>query len=183
MFDWLDTRTQALLHGSDPDKIAPPLDAAFSLILLERGQSLELFQRALSRIFEPEKLDNIRTLLDRPCPYVVETSFSFENASLGQFELICANSISVILRDDVALDGDANYLDNLYHTLRRSEEFQLIYGTLLTIPTDDRGQNFCDQFFGSVNFMPPISFSTTLKKGRIMQHWAGNIGAQIEFGL
>src|SRR5271157_3557955 len=109
--DWLDTQTNAILQGSDPPKIAPSLDADFSLVLLRCGQNRELHRRALSRILEPEKHETIDIVLEKPCPFVIASSLSYESASLGQFELICADSISVILRDDVAFDGELDYLD------------------------------------------------------------------------
>ena len=119
MSEWLDTETQAILQGKDPPKIAPPLEAGFSLILLERGQNIELLHRALSRILDLEKYDTISALLEKPCPFIIQASLSYEEASLGQFELICADSISVILRDNVALDGETDYPENLYQSLRR----------------------------------------------------------------
>jgi hypothetical protein len=180
MTQWLDTQTKAILQGKDPPRIAPPLEAGFSLILLERGQNSELFQRAISRILEPEKNKTMHDISNKPCPIAIQSLISYENASLGQFELICADSISVILRDDVAMDGESDYLESLYQSLRRSQEFQIVLASLLTVPVGDRGQNFCDQFLGCTKVLPPITISTTFKKARIMQHWAGQIGAEFE---
>jgi hypothetical protein len=181
MSEWLDTQTKALLQGIDPSKIAPPTEIDFSIVLLEHGQNMELLQRALSRILEPEKQETICELLEKPCPLVIQSSLSYESASLGQFELICADSISVILHDDVASEGESDYLENLYQSLRQSQEFQAVLATLLTVPIDDRGQNFCNQFLGGGNVLPPITFSTTFKKARIMRHWARKIGADVEW--
>lgn len=178
--EWLDTQTSAILHGSDHPRVAPSLDADFSLVLLRFGGSQDLNRRALSRILAPEKQETIDDVLDKPCPFVIESSVSYEDASLGQFELVCADSVAVILRDDVAFDGDLDYLDNLFRSLCRSEEFQRVTVTLSGIPSDDRGRNFCDQFLGAVDVLPPLTFPTMRKKARIMQHWGGKIGAVVE---
>jgi hypothetical protein len=178
--EWLDTQTSAILHGSDHPKIAPSLDADFSLVLLRWGGSHQLNARALSRIFAPEKQDTIDDVLDKPSPFVVESSLSYESASLGQFELVCADSVAVILRNDVAFDGELDYLDNLFRSLCRSEEFQRVTVTLSGIPSDERGRNFCDQFLNAVDVLPPLTFPAMRKKARIMQHWGGKIGAIVE---
>ncbi len=84
---WLDTQTNAILQGIDPPKFAPSLDAGYSLVLLEHGQNRELEQRALSRILDLEKHEIIAGLLEKPCPFVIRSSITFGDASLGQFEL------------------------------------------------------------------------------------------------
>jgi hypothetical protein len=179
MSDWLDTQTRVILEGVDSPRVAPSLDADFSLVLLDRGRHLEHVERALSRIFEPEYYEKIPHLLAKTCPLIIESSISYEEASLGQFELICADSISVILRDDVALDGDYAYLENLYRSLRMSREFEHVTVTILSLPMDRRAQSFSDQFSGCENLVLPLALPTTRKKARIMQHWAGKIGARM----
>jgi hypothetical protein len=179
MSRWLDTQTKAILQNIDPPKSAPSLEADFSLVLLQRGQRPELDARALLRIL-PEKCEKVPELLDKLCPCVIESSLSYENASLGQFELICADSISVILRDEVVLDGEHDYLKDLFGSLRQSPEFHSVTLTLLRLPMDDRGNDFCDQFLGGTNILPPLTFPATRQKARIMEHWARKIGAQIE---
>jgi hypothetical protein len=183
MSEWLDTQTQAILQGNDPPKFAPSVAADFSLVLLDRGLCLERHQKALTKFFPPEKHVSIPGLLERACPLVIVSSISYGDAMLGQFELICADSISVVLRDEVASEGEPDYLENLFQMLRKSQEFETISVTLLKIPQNDHGNNFCDQFLGGVNVLPPISFTTTQKKARIMRHWAEKIGVEMEMNI
>lgn len=177
---WLDTQTKAILQGSDPPKASPSLEADFSLILLDGGQNVDHFRRALSRILDLEELENLEIFAEKSCPFVIRSSMTYGDASLGQFELICANAVSIIVRDEVALDGEPDYLKDLFQTLRQSNEFQLVTLSLLALPSDERGRNFCDQFLGGPEFLPPITLSTTRKKSRIMQHWAQKIGVRLE---
>jgi hypothetical protein len=183
MPQWLDTQTKAILQNADPPKCAPPLAAEYSLVLLEKGQWPELHRRALCRILGPEKAEITPELLGRACPYVIESSLTYASSSLGQFELICGNSISVILRDEVALDGECDYLRSLFQSLRQSPEFQIVTLTLLHLPEDERGKDFGDQFLGGENALLPVVVAATRKKARIMEHWARKIGARVELGF
>ena len=86
--EWLDTQTKMQLAADPPDKLAPPTVGGFSLVLLNRGPNRQRVEGVL------------RTLVDDPtsivtkCPCIVRRGLSLADALLGQFELICADSIS-----------------------------------------------------------------------------------------
>ncbi len=45
--DWLDTQTKAQLEKNPPEKLAPPVVARYSLVLLERGSDSQRVDRTL----------------------------------------------------------------------------------------------------------------------------------------
>jgi hypothetical protein len=48
-----------------------------------------------------------------------------------------------------------------------------------SVPDDERGTRFLDQFFGKALQLPATRF-VAHKKARIMRHWASKLGAVVE---
>jgi hypothetical protein len=172
--DWLDTETQAQLASSPPEKLAPPTVAGYSLVLLEIGANRRRVAQTLERLIDQTVPKT------PPCPCVVQRELSLADAMQGQFELICADSVSVFIDDDVIRNAKAKYLDELFGKLRRSPEFQPVRLRVHMVPDGERGANFLRQFFGR-EIKTPFFRRVTRKKARIMQHWGEKIGAIVEW--
>lgn len=172
--DRLNTQTEACLQKDPPDKLAPALVDGFSLVLLERGPDRDRVVKA------------IQALADNPaaafgeCPVVLRRNLTLTDALFGQFELICSDSISVFLRDDVVRCADPNYLLNLYGQLRTGEEFSPVTVHLTSIPDDENGRRFLLQFFGQFLGVE-TTHTVARKKARIMAQWGARLGIAIEF--
>lgn len=171
--DWLDTQTKAQLAADPPDKLAPPIVSGFSLVLLQRGPDRLRVERILTRLVV--NLASIST----ECPCVVRRGLSLADALLGQFEFICADSISIFVGDEVAQNAPPTYLNDLFGRLRKSPEFQLVTVCVRSVPDDDRGIRFLEQFFGHALKLPATQV-VAYKKARIMQHWASKLGAVVD---
>jgi hypothetical protein len=171
--DWLDTQTKAQLAESPPDKLAPPVVAGFSLVLLERGPDRRRVDQTLQALVANP------ACAPSACPCVVQRGLAFTDALQGQFELICADSISVFVNDDVLRTANASYLQELFQTLRKSPEFQPVTVCVHSVPIDDGGMRFLHQFFGELPRLP-ATHVVARKKARIMQHWGSKLGAVIE---
>jgi hypothetical protein len=107
-----------------------------------------------------------------------------EDATIGQFELVCCEAISAVIRSQVAGEADHGYLAELLQKISRSPEFQPVTIRIDEVPLNEAGRKFVDQFLGmdieklrDLGF--PQRFSVTAKKARIMKHWATRIGAQV----
>jgi hypothetical protein len=113
MFTWLDTETKAMLQQAPPEKLAPPDTGMFTLVLLQKGNDLTRIVQALTRIpgLSREKAEH---LAKWACPLRVAGSLSLGDAMLGQFELVCCDSIAVFLRDEVVASAERQYLVELY---------------------------------------------------------------------
>ena len=172
--DWLDTETQAQLAASPPEKLAPPTVSGYSLILLDIGPNRQRVAQAL------ELLIDQHVPKTPPCPCVVQRELSLADAMQGQFELICADSVSVFIDDDVARNAKPNYLDELFKNLRGSREFQPVRLQVHMVPDGERGANFLRQFFGR-EIKTPFFRRVARKKARIMQHWGEKVGAIVEW--
>jgi hypothetical protein len=179
---WLDTQTKEILKGSPPEKEAPALAAGFSLILLEKCSDSKTLQRALDRVLGVE-LERIPRILEQECPVLIKEGLPEEDALLGQFELICVDSLSVFIRDDVVAEGDLSYLSELYLNLRRSPEFEKVLLRVSYVPNNEEGEKFWDQFISSKRLSAPIDLTVTRKKARIMVHWGKRIGAELAVDL
>jgi hypothetical protein len=171
--DWLDTQTKEQLEPCPPQKLAPPVVAGYSLILLEQGP-------------DPQRMDRTLRLLARdtikspyPCPGVIQSMLSLTDALLGQFELICADSISVFLDDEVWQNAKKSYLNDLFQTLRQSTEFQPVRVSIPSLPDGERVAPFLEQFFGEAR-TPPITQVVARKKSRIMRHWGSKLDISVE---
>ncbi|HTQ39204.1 MAG TPA: hypothetical protein VMJ32_09245 [Pirellulales bacterium] len=171
--NWLDTQTKAQLQKSPPDKLAPPAVDGYSLVLLERGTDRERVYKTIEAL-----ADNPNKIISK-CPVVVRQHLTLTDALEGQFELICTDSISIFLDDNIVRDGECEYLDDLYRNVRKSTEFEPVNIELRSIPNNESGKRFLRQFFGQVLGVPP-KHTVTRKKARIMVHWGNKLGAVIE---
>jgi len=179
MSSWLDTETKALLQKSPPDKLAPPDTAGFTLVVLSiYGHNNTHVVRAIKRILGTSE-DAASRLLTRPLPFAVKAGLSYADASLGQFELISSDAISVLLNDEVFNEGAQEYLDQLYATLLQSSEFEIVAVRIQSIPSTDRGGEFIDQFLGNDDSWRSAELKLPRKKARIMEHWAKKIGGLV----
>lgn len=103
---------------------------------------------------------------------------------LGQFELACCDAVAVFLRDEVVAANDAAYLAEVYSDLLASEEFRPVGIEIRSVPNDERGRRFVDQFIGADEALPPpvalpIRRTVTGKKARFTRHWGQKIGADV----
>jgi len=182
---WLDTETKAMLQQAPPEKLAPPTTGLFTLVLLHKGKDTNLV-RALARIpgISPGKAIN---LSERHCPLPVVSGLSLGDVMLGQFELVCCDSISVFLRTEVVSSAEQWYLAQLYQQFRRSPEFERVTVTIASVPQTALGEQFVDQFLGGADIVPRLvsaglhSYRESMmrKKARIMAHWAQKIRAEV----
>ncbi len=171
--DWLDTQTKAQLQKNPPDKFAPPVVDGYSLILLERGTDSERIYRTIQSLAEDASI----ALLE--CPFIVRQHLSLTDALQGQFELICSDSISIFLDDNVVRHAESAYLNDLYRTVHKSEEFEPVKIRLKFVPDHEDGKRFLRQFFGQVLGVSE-THTVTRKKARIMVHWGNKLGAIVE---
>jgi hypothetical protein len=182
---WLDTETKALLQQSPPEKYAPPDTGIFTLVLLRKGNDLTRLAQALARVpgLSSEKAERI---VSSCCPLPVARSLSLHDALLGQFELVCCDSISVFVRDEVVWSASSDYLPRLYSHLQRSPEFENVSISVTLIPQSDQGRRFVDQFLGGMSQLSSCphrgyfcEITAMRKKARIMVHWAKKVGADV----
>lgn len=182
---WLDAETRAILDPAPPEEYVALGVSGFTLVLLERGFQVDRLVRAFQRI----QLDRGRiadSLLFAPCPAVVRSGLTLDQAIVGQFELVCCDCISVFLRDEIAAEGATEYLRSIYSRLRGSPEFQPVFIAITLVPDTDAGRRFCDQFLstalekrvrhGSEGIVRDRVFR---KKARMMAHWASETGVQL----
>jgi hypothetical protein len=184
MSEWLDTETKAMLQQSPPEKLAPPDTGMFTLVLLEKGNDRDWITRALRRI-PGMRVERATVLAERSCPVVVAAGLSLADAMLGQFELICCDSVSVFLKDEIVAFGDRQYLDALYQQVRNSPEFQPIAVTVGSLTGATSIAQFLYQFLGAPDASAAILAGhlrydrMMRKKARIMEHWARKIGVEV----
>ncbi len=179
---WLDTETKAILHRSPPAKRAPSDTTAFALVLLAapRGNT-ERLAAAVERIRGGTRDDALR-VLRRRLPTPVKRSLSYEDALLGQFDLIACDAVSVFLSDDVVRCGSKSYLAELFADLCESPEFRTVTIRIESMPGDAQGRDFLDRFTGAAAPELPLELPVMRKKARIMDHWAAKIGGRVVLG-
>jgi hypothetical protein len=125
------------------------------------------------------------SLAAQPCPVHIVRSLSLADAMLGQFELVCCNSISVFLRDEIVFPGERQYLSELYQQVESSPEFESVTVTLGSLPDSVSSRRFLDQFLGPADAASALLAGhlrgerMMRKKARILQHWAKKTGAEI----
>jgi len=179
MSSWLDTETKALLEESPPEKLAPADTATFSLVLLAAyREDRERLVRAVERVVRKGRQD-AEYRADRQRPTIVTSDLTHTEAVIGQFELVSCDAISVFLCDDVIAGSDGAYLSGLYASLLQSEEFRETTVHIESIPDNDAGDRFREQFLGDKGPAPPADLAVALKKARIMAHWGDKIGARV----
>ena len=182
MSTWLDTETKAILQRSPPEKLAPPDTGPFALVLLAtQRESRERLVAAVERVRETTR-DEALKILAQPLPVVVKWGLSHEDALLGQFEFIACDAISVFLANEVVCNAPKGYLDELYATVRRSQEFELVSIRIESMPVDPKGRDFVDRFIGVAAPQFPLELTAMKKKARIMEHWATKIGGRVVVG-
>lgn len=185
MHRWLDTETKAILQPAPPDKYAPPDTDTFALVLVERGKDAARMAESFENISGLSK-ERATTLLTHSCPVPVLCDLSITDAVLGQFELVCSDSISLFVRNEIVL-SDGDYLTRLCSQCRWSSEFEWLNFKVTSIPRTDHGRRFVRQFLGaaaglSYDANPDFLFEDQVmrKKARVMAHWARKIGARVD---
>ena len=181
--NWLDTETKAILQRDNQPPLAPATVPEFALVLGASGVDRERLIRAVCRINDCDRSTTIE-LLRQPLPLVINSDLTEEDATLGQFELVCCAAVSAIVRSEVAVDGGRDYLSQLLANVSCSFEFRPVTLRIDDVPMSEAGQRFLDQFLGmdlarlrELGF--PRRFTMPAKKARIMKHWAARIGAQV----
>jgi len=182
--NWIDTETKAILQRQNEPPLAPSKVAEFALVLGPKGVERERLIRAVCRINDCSRSAAI-ALLGRPSPVTINLDLTEENATLGQFELVCCEAIAAVVRSEVAGEADRGYLADLLQKVSRSPEFKPITIRIDSVPMNESAQRFVDQFLGldvkrlsELGF--PRRFTIPLKKARIMKHWAARVGAQVQ---
>jgi hypothetical protein len=185
MSTWLDTETKALLQQIPPEKFAPPDTGTFTLVLLEKGRDVVRVAQSLARVSGVRE-EKVKHLVSQCCPVPVASSLSMADALLAQFELVCCDSVSVFLKDEVVSSASRSYLTRLYSQFKSSPEFDDVIVTVSSIPKTDQGIRVVDQFFGGVEWVScdvPAGYSyrgiMKRKKARILTHWAKKIGGEV----
>jgi len=182
MTTWLDTQTEALLQPLGPQKETAVGTVGYSVVLLDGGVNAPLFRRAVGRI-HPGNEAVIADICRGPGPWVVRSELSRAEAMRGQFELICADAVSVFLRDEVVRSGEPAYLETLFANLAASPEFEWVRLVFRLPLSDEREQAFWQQFVGpdptswaDMEARMPLHLRTRRKKARIMHHWVRKYG-------
>jgi hypothetical protein len=182
MNGWLDTETKALLQRSPPEKLAPSDTATFTVVLLAvPRESPERLVRAVTCMLDATR-DEALQVLALPLPTPIKSGLSYQDALLGQFELIACDAISVFLADEVVGNAPASYLAELYDDVRHSPEFELVSVRIESVPVNAKGRDFWDRFIGAAVPQLPMKLTVMKKKARIMAHWLEKIGGRIVVG-
>ncbi len=182
MNTWLDTETRALLQRTPPDKLAPPDTATFALVLLAvQRERLERLVKAVERVRGATR-DEALNVLALPLPTPIKRQLSYEDALLGQFELIACDAVSVFVADEVVSDAPESYLAELYAAVRHSPEFEPVSLRIESLPVNAKGREFLDRFVGTAAPQFPLELTAMKKKARIMEHWAAKIGGRVVVG-
>jgi hypothetical protein len=183
MSEWLDTEAKAILQRTPPEKLAPADTAGYTLVLLSKTSDQERLRQALAKVpcCDPAASNAI---FASPCPHVVATGLTAEDAMFGQFELACCDCAAVFVRDEVIAEDDRSYLSRLYAELSDSEEFRPVGIEIHAVPNDERGRRFMRQFVGTdLTFLQRVALAlheTVMeKKARMMWHWGRKIGADV----
>ena len=183
--NWLDTETKAILQKEHEPKLAPPKTAEFGLVLIRKGSDEQRLIRAICRINDCLESEGVAVARE-PTPIIINSGLTEAEALLGQFELVCCDSIAAFVRSEVLLERDQKaYLDALFQRVLQSPEFRSTRIDVLEVPATEAGEKFVDQFLG--NPMPeakrPIdefSLWVPYKKAKLMKHWAARVGAQVQ---
>ncbi|MDZ7618856.1 MAG: hypothetical protein U1E05_17770 [Patescibacteria group bacterium] len=177
---WLDTETKAALQKLVPEELAPATTDTFAVVVLSQGSPDNRVRRtrAFDRVLRSTLLDAERQTESHP-PFVVKRGLTLSDAMLAQFELICCDIISVFLSDHVVSNAEPEYLASLYRGVAQADEFEALSVRVVSIPADDAGLAFSEQFIGSRAAAVPFDMVAMRKKARIMIHWAEKIGANV----
>jgi len=181
--NWIDTETKAILQRAYDPPLSPPKVADFGLVLGFKGKDQGRLIRAVCRINDCKRAEAI-ALVSRPSPLTINVDLTEEEATLGQFELVCCEAISAVVRSEVAMEAGHEYLVELFQRISRSPEFQSTIVRIDDVPRTEAGQRFVDQFLGMdltklSELGLPRRFRMPVKKARIMKHWASKVGAKV----
>src|SRR5882724_11538934 len=181
--NWLDTETKAILQRVDEPKVAPSKVAEFALVLGYKGVDWKRLVRAVCRINDCNQSQAAELVL-RPPPVRINLDLTEGEATFGQFELICCDAISAVIRSEVAAQADREYLQDLLRKISKSPEFVAATVKIEHVPLNEAGQKFVDQFLGmKVQTLRELGFlrrfTMPMKKARILKHWATRVGAQV----
>jgi hypothetical protein len=121
--NWLDTETKAILQREHESPLSLPKVAEFALVLGSKGVDRERLIRAVSRINDCSRSEAL-ALVRQPSPLTINSDLSEEEATFGQFELVCFEAVSAVVRSEVAEQGDREYLRDLLQRISRSPEFK-----------------------------------------------------------
>lgn len=180
--NWLDTETKSILWKEPESKLAPPKAGEFDLILFKEGTDFKRVVRAICRTTKHMEPKARQLACSRP-PYTVALRLTEAEAIYGQFELICCDSISAFFRSGIVSGINMpNHLDALFRNILASPEFRPVNIDVISIPQNESGEEFVDQFLG-LPFPPktPLTNITVpFKKARIMKHWADRIAVQVK---
>jgi hypothetical protein len=178
---WLDTETKAALQKLPPEKLAPATTDTFAVVVLSLDSSTDRVRhvRAFDRVLGTSLEDAERQIARTP-PFVIKRELTLSDAMLAQFELVCSDIVSIFLSDDVVENAEPEYLVSLYRGVAHADEFQIVSIRVHSIPDDDDGLAFAEQFIGLPVPQLPLEIVAMRKKLRIMIHWANKIGAHVE---
>jgi hypothetical protein len=181
--NWLDTQTKALLQRDYEPPDAPAKVPDFALVMGALGVNKERVVNAIRKINSCTRSAAIELIRQRR-PVVINSDMTEEEAILGQFELICCDTISAVIRTEVADEGDRDYLKDLLETIARSPEFAATPVRIDAVPLSEEGKRLVDQFLAMdperLQKRLPCTFTMPAKKARIMKHWAERVGAVID---
>jgi len=181
---WLDTETKAALQKLPPEKLAPATTDTFAVVVLSLGSPHDRVRhvRAFDRVLRTSLEDAERQITRTP-PFVIKRELTLSDAMLAQFELVCSDIVSIFLSDDVVANAEPDYLASLYRSVAHAAEFQALSVRVHSIPNDEDGLAFAEQFIGPSLPLLPFEMIAMRKKARIMTHWANKIGAKVEAAL
>ena len=181
--NWLDTQTKTLLQRDYEPPDAPAKVPDFALVMGSLGVNKERILNAICKINNCRQTAAIE-LMRQLHPVVINSDMTEEEAILGQFELICCDTISAVIRTEVADQGDREYLKELLETISQSPEFTPTPVRIEKVPMNEEGKRFVDQFLAMdperLQKRLPCTFTMPAKKARIMKHWAERVGARVE---
>jgi len=181
---WFDTEIKAALQKLPPQKLSPATIVSFAVVVLSLGSiANHAWQVGAIHKVVGTSLQDAELQVNRTLPFVLKRELTLSDAMLAQFELACADVISIFLSDHVVTNGDSGYLASLYRDLLRADEFQIVTVRVVSIPDGETGRSFADQFIAPDLRAFPCEFVAIRKKARIMTHWAKKIGAIVRLIL
>ena len=178
---WLVPSTKSARDNSPPQKATPATIVSFAVVILSLGAvanhvwQVGAIQKALGVSRADAALQ-----LNRTPPFVIARELALSNAMTAQFELSCADIVSIFLSDQIVTNGEPGYLAALYRDMMYADEFRVVTVRVCLIPDGNAGRAFSDQFIEPTERKLPSEFTAMHKKARIMLHWAKRIGAVVQ---
>ena len=178
---WLDAQTRSLLQERPPPRGPATAAGEFSIVLLARGPDPARMEHAAGVVAGDDYI-RAQMVESDPLPLVCCAGLTLEDAMLAQFELVCCDAVAVFVRDEVVHGAEREYLDEIYLRVRASDEFAPQRVHLGAVPDTDEGRSFLRQFLGRTDVRLPFRATVTMKKARVMSHWADQVGADLAVG-